>query len=1043
MSVSQPVRRPLSFAEERLWFIDQVGGPPALYNTAVKFRLDGPLDVEALRRAFAALVARHEAFRTGYGEIDDRPVALVGPEGALDLVVEDVSEAADPNAKAEGLMRAVAEAPFDLAAPPLVRLLLIRFSPERHVLLLAAHHIVFDGASIDILTADLAALYVDAAASRPPLGAIAEAVEAERRALVEPRRSAMLDWWLKHLDGELPTLTAPGDRPRPAHSARIGATLVRPAPAATLDALGKVCRSQRATLFMGLLAAWSGWLGRYASQGEVVVGAPFSLRGAPEAQGLIGYFVNTLPLRLDLAGDPSLKTLITRARDASLGAYPNAELPFGDIPAALGAPRGLSAAPLFQTMLVVQPPAETRALAAGLTLAFDGELAVDRSRFDLTLILDHPVDGPRLSLEYDLELFDPTTAERMLDHFLAFLDAGAAAPDAPIGRLPMLSAGEREALLAMGRGPVRPVEARPCHALVAAQAARTPDAVAVAWTDGVLSYGELEARANRVARQLQALGVGREAPVGLVMARGPDLICALLAVLKTGGTYVPLDPALPDARLDFMIGDARPTVLIGDAGSAERLARLAKAADARAFVWSDLEGSATNQEASPLPVETRPGDRAYVIYTSGSTGQPKGVEVSHGAFRNLVDAKIEGFDVRPDSRVLQFVSFGFDVSVSDVLMTLAVGARLVLRPDDAVGGEPLAEVMREQGISVIVLPASVLATLPSEGFPALRSVIAGGEACSAELVARWATPGRRFVNAYGPTEATICTTMAVCRPGEGPPPLGQAIANAEIHVLDANLEPTPPGVLGEIHIGGLGLARGYLNRPELTAQRFIASPFGPPGARLYRTGDLGRRLANGALMFVARTDDQVKVRGVRIELGEIEAALRTHPAVQDVLVLIDGEGATKRILAYAVGAPGEALTPGDLRDHVRGRLPDAMIPAAILVLDAFPRTPNGKIDRKALARPEAERAAPVAPRTVTEEVLAEIWSEVLNRAVGVEDDFFALGGQSILATQVVARARRRFEIDLGVRALFEAPTIAALALKVEDAILAQIDADLA
>lgn len=1042
MSVSLPARRPLSFAEERLWFIEQVGGSPGLYNTALKFRLDGPLDVAALGRALAALAARHEAFRTGYVEIDDQPVALVMPTGGLDLALEDLSDAAEPEALATERALAFAAAPFDLASPPLARLMLARLAPERHMLLFVAHHIIFDGASIDIFTADLASLYAGDAAA-PVTGAIAEAIDAERRALIEPRRSAMLDWWLKHLDGELPTLTAPSDRPRPARSAHVGATLVRPAPGAIFDTLSKLCRAQRATVFMGLLAAWSGWLARYAGQREVVVGAPFSLRSGAEARGLIGYFVNTLPLRLDLAGKPSLKALITRARDASLGAYSNAELPFGDIPAALGSPRGLSASPLFQTMLVVQPPAERRGLAPDLSLAFDGELALERSRFDLTLILDHPIDGPRLSLEYDRELFDPATAERMLDHFIAFLDAAVNGPDTPIDQLPMLSAGEREALLAIGRGPDRLVDARPAHQLVTARAVQAPGAAAVSWSGGSMSYGELEARANRAARRLRALGVRRETPVGVLMQRGPALVCAMLAVMKAGGTYVPLDPSLPKARLEFMVGDARPAVLLGDDGTAGDLAGLAAISNAEAWAWSVMDASAVDLEATPPSVETRPEDLAYVIYTSGSTGQPKGVEVAHGAFRNLIDAKIDGFGVLADSRVLQFVSFGFDVSVSDVLMTLAAGAQLVLRPEDAVGGERLAQVMREQAVSVIVLPASVLATLPSEDFPALRSVIVGGEACSAELVERWALPGRRFVNAYGPTEAAICTTMALCRPGEGTPPLGRPIANSEIHVLDEHLEPTPVGVLGEIHIGGAGLARGYLGRPDLTAERFVPSPFGPPGARLYRTGDLGRRMADGSLMFAARADDQVKIRGVRIELGEIEAVLRTCAAVQDVLVLVDGQGSEKRILAYAVNRPGETLTPASLRDHARRRLPEAMVPTAIMVLAVFPRTPNGKIDRKALVRPEAERPPPVAPRSVTEEVLAEIWTEVLGLAVGVEDDFFALGGQSILATQVAARVRRRFEIELGVRALFEAPTIAALALKVEDAILAQIDADLA
>jgi amino acid adenylation domain-containing protein len=1030
MRVTPDVQRPLSFAEERLWFIEQLGGRPTLYNTALRFALDGEVDVAALRAAVSKVAQRHEAFRTRYVEADDTPRARIGAEARFDLTVSDLIGTHPTPAEVEARLSAFAAEPFDLTVAPLARAMMLRLAPDRAVLLLVAHHIIFDGASIDVWMTDLAAAYIGACAEPTP--GLGGAIERERRALDGPRRQAMMDWWLDHLNGELPTLAIPTDRPRPVQSARQGHTLSRPAPSAVLDDLAVLCRGRRATLFMGLLAAWSGWLSRYASQAEVVVGTPFSLRGAPQTHDLIGYLVNTLPLRLDLSGRPSLEQVIDRARQVSLGAFPNAELPFGDLSAALGAPRGLSAAPLFQSMLVVQPRLDSRQLAENLRLTFDGELAIDRARFDLTLVLDYPAAGPRLSLEYDLELFDPTTAERMFDHFLAFLAAAVAAPQAALVSLDMLNDSERQVLIAMGEGPRRAIDARPCHSLVADQAARQPDAIAVVWDEGVLTYGELEVHVDRASDCLRRHGVGRETPVGVLMERGPDLVCALLAVMRAGGTYLPLDPALPDERLAFMLGDARPTVVIADAVLLKR----AESLGARTATWSAL---VADDPASGDAAAVAPADRAYVIYTSGSTGRPKGVEVTHGALTNLIAAKIEGFDVRPESRVLQFVSFGFDVSVSDVLMTLAVGATLVLRPEEIVGGASLARVLREQAVSVIVLPASVLATLPDEDLPALRSVIAGGEACSSALVDRWAGPGRRFVNAYGPTEATICSTMAICRPGEGLPPLGQPIANAEVYVLDATLEPTPPGVVGEIYIGGAGLARGYLNRPDLTAERFAPHPFGPPGRRLYRTGDLGRRRADGALIFVGRADDQVKVRGVRIELGEIEAVLREHPSVEDALALVEGEGADRRLVAYVVGPA--FLAPADLRDHARARLAEAMTPAAIQVLSAFPRTANGKIDRRVLPRADVPTIARITPRTLTEEILADIWSEVLGRTVGVEDDFFTVGGQSILATQVIARVRRQFEIGLGVRALFEAPTIAALAAKVEDAILAQIDAD--
>ncbi|NOK17123.1 non-ribosomal peptide synthetase [Corallococcus carmarthensis] len=1048
---------PLSFAQERLWIIDQLVDDAALYNTSVRLHFHGPLDVAVLERALTEVLRRHEVLRTGFVARDGQPRLHVVAPGPFPLTVLDLEGAAEATATAHAREQSQALQPFDLRQPPLLRGLLLRWDARRFHLLLTAHHAIFDGGSVDLLLRELEALYPafakGLASPLPNLSVQARDVAAwEREQLQGATRERLLAYWTEHLGGELPVLTLPTDHPRPPAQTFRGATLTRDVPRGMLADLEALGRRAQATPFMALLAAFSAWLSRYSGQRDVVVGTPFESRAPSEAKGLMGFFVNTLALRVDLQGTPSFRELLARVRKVALDGYAHGALPFNDVLGAFGARRELSHAPLFQVMLVVQDRLAPATLQPGLTVASGGEVHTDKARFDLTLVADFPPEGPTFSLEYNTALFAPGTAARMLEHFTALLGAAIARPDAPFDTLPMLSTQERQRMLESWNDTGSRPPTGCSHTLFEAQARREPGKVAVRSGGVSWTYGELDARANQAAAHLRSLGVGPEVRVGLLMERSPELVCAVLGIVKAGGVYVPLDPAHPDDRLAFMMTDSRMRVVVSGSGLGARAEVLAaglasKGGPAPAVVdWVRDAEVLARQPTTPRDSGVGPEHLAYVIYTSGSTGRPKGVEVEHRAFYNLVLAKIDGFGIFPDSTVLQFVSFGFDVSVSDVFMTLAVGATLLLRPADVVGGAELATLLRDEAVTVIVLPASVLATLPSTELPALKSVIAGGEACSAELVDRWA-PGRRFINAYGPTETTICTTMARCQPGGGAPPIGRPIPHARVYVLDARLEPVPPGVTGELYIGGAGLARGYLGRPDLTADRFIPNPFAQtPGARLYRTGDLARFLPDGSLMFVVRVDDQVKIRGFRIELGEIEATLRQHPGVHEALVAVHERGpGGKQLIAYVLGTPGTPVALDGLPRFLRERLPEHMVPSAFIALEAFPRTPNGKVDRRALPVPahdaNARTSPPVAPRTLTEEILVELWCEVLRLpTVSVEDDFFALGGQSILAAQVMSRVRERFEVSLSVRVLFESPVLAALAERIEQALMADIDA---
>lgn len=1049
-----------SFAQERLWIIDQLVEDKALYNASMLFHLQGPLDASLLERSIIEVMRRHAMLRSGFVGEDGKVVIVEVAAPAFSLAIEDAALSGRSTEWMAQHQRDVTNRPFDLAFPPLLRATLYRLGEDAHELLLTVHHIIFDGASIDLFAKEIESIYPSLSVGRAhPLPDLAmqaaHAAARERERLHGEHRQRLLDYWQRHLGNDLPVLALPSDSPRPSVQSYRGATLSIPLSAAWMERLDTACRRERATPFMVVLAAYAVWLCRYANQKEVVIGSPFALRSDKHIQPLMGFFVNTVAMRIGLDERSTFPDFLRKVRSQSLDAYAHGELPFGELVGALGAQRELAHSPVFQAMLVVQNPRISVQLTPQLRMRYAGEVPTDRARFDVALVLDPLEDGATLSLEYNGDLFDAPTAQRMLDHFKVFLSAALEHPQMDVGQLPLLDQVERQRAIELWNDTGRNAPAGFAHALFEENAQRMPDAPALIFGSERWTYGALERRANQLAHVLRERGVRPEVPVSVLMERSPELVCTMLAIFKAGGVYLPLDPALPDERLTFMLDDARPGVIVTGLASKARMETLfskhPSPANPSLWDWQNDRASLDAQPEATPEHGPAPDNLAYVIYTSGSTGKPKGVEVTHRAFFNLVRAKMEGFGVFPDSCVLQFVSFGFDVSVSDVCMTLAAGARLLLRPADVMGGEPLARLLRTHEVSVIVLPASVLATVPPTGLPALKSVIAGGEACSAELVDRW-VEGRRFINAYGPTEATICTTMARCAMHGGPPPIGHPIAHAQTYVLDANLEPVPVGVTGELYIGGAGLARGYLGRPALTAEHFIPHPFAttrgavPPGSRLYRTGDLARYLPDGAIAFVERVDNQVKIRGFRIELGEIEAVLQQHPQVQDAVVTAQTFGAGgKQLVAYCVPRDGAALDGAELASHLRSRLPEHMVPAAILLLEGFPRTANGKVDRRALPSPETlghqARREYVAPRTLTEEILADIVSDVLTcELVSVEDDFFALGGQSILAAQVISRASDRFELPLSVRLLFESPTVTMLALRVEDALMAQIAA---
>ncbi|HEX6040676.1 non-ribosomal peptide synthetase, partial [Longimicrobium sp.] len=1038
---------PLSFAQQRLWFLEQLGNLGSTYHTRAPLRLRGALDRDALGRALDAIVARHEALRTTFVEVDGVPGQRIAPADAgFALVEHDLDGHPDAQAELGRRMDEAANAPFDLEHGPLVRGALLRLAPDDHVLFLAMHHIASDGWSMGVLFEELSALYAAyARGAEPRLPALpvqyADYAAWQRRWVEGDVLQAQADYWARTLAGAPELLELPTDHPRPAQVDHAGALLALELDEALTAGLKALSRRHGTTLFMTVLAGWAAVLSRLSGRDDVVVGTPVANRGRPEIEGLIGFFVNTLALRVDLSGAPTVAELLGRVKERALGAQHHQDIPFEQVVDRVAPSRTLSHTPLFQAMFTWQDAQRGGGLSLpGLAVAgvAGGDAGV-QAKVDLALSLRATGDRVTGNVTYATALFDRETVERWTGYLRRVLEEMAADEHRPVERLPLLGADERALLLeAWNRTETEYPRDACVHQLFEVQAARTPGAEAVVWEGQALTYGALNARANRLAHHLRGLGVGPDVPVGICVERSLELVVALLALLKAGGAYVALDPDLPDERLRTMLDDSRPAVLLAHASLAARLGGMdvpVLAVDADAPRWAGLP------ETNPEGVGVGPEHLVYVIYTSGSTGRPKGVMNTH---RNVVN-RIAGIQARwrleAGESVLQNASLSFDVSAYELFWPLMRGARVVMtRPDGHRDPAYLVETIRRYGIGTAsFVPSSLQVFLEQPGVEACTSLVrvpCGGEALPPALVRRLheRLPHASLYNRYGPSEAATAVVGAarVTEETGGPVPIGRPMPNARAYLLDRAGQPVPLGVAGELCIGGAGVGRGYLDRPGMTAERFVPDPFrAEPGARMYRTGDLARWRADGTLSFLGRTDFQVKVRGFRIEPGEVEARLREHPGVREAVVLVreDAPG-DRRLVAYVTGGETGADV---LRAHLAERLPEYMVPAAYVRLEQMPLSPNGKLDRPALPAPEADAYAAreyEAPVGETEQALAEIWAEVLGMdRVGRRDNFFELGGHSLLVVRVIARMRRR-GLHAEVRALFTSPTLAALAAEV-------------
>ena len=1039
----------LSYAQERLWFLDRLEPGAATYIMPFHLRLAGDLEIAALHGSLDEIVRRHEALRTTFVESGSGPLQVVAPALALDLPVVDLRALPAAAREAAAALWSAAEArrPFDLARGPLLRMILLRLADGEWSAVFSLHHIVGDGWSIEVLIRELATLYAARLGGTPPAlpelaVQYADFAAWQRGRLAGPALAAQLDYWRQRLAAAPAVSQLPTDRPRPPVQRFHGQSVRQELPQELLPALRRLAQEENASLFIGVLAAFFTLLARHSGVADLTVGTPVASRTRAELEGLIGLFFNSLVLRLQLEGDPSFRELLTQVRGLVLGAFAHQDVPFAWLVAELSPERDLSHTPLFQVQMVLTEADYEELRLPGLTLS-TVELEESTSKLDLTLRVHARRDGLELVWVYNTDLFDEATVRRWGAHFERLLAAAVAEPGRALSALPLLGAAERHQLLAEWGDTAVPawLAAGTLHGLIAAQAARAPQRPALSCEGETLTYGELLAAARRLARRLRELGVGPDVAVGILADRSLEMVVGLLAVLEAGGAYLPLDPSYPPERLAYMLADAAAPVLLAQEGL------LARVPDHGAVVVG-LDGAATAAgEAAPCGVAVEPDNLAYVIYTSGSTGLPKGTMNTHRGIVNRLLWMQARYGLTPDDRVLQKTPYSFDVSVWEFFWPLLAGARLVMaRPGGHQDPAYLVRTIRDEGITTLHFVPSMLQVFLEapgvEGCSSLRRTVCSGEALPAELERRFfeRLPAVELHNLYGPTEAAVDVTAWACeRDGSrSSVPIGYPVANTRIHIVDRALRPVPIGVAGELLIGGVQVCRGYLARPELTAEKFVPDPFAAsPGGRLYRTGDLARHLPDGAVDFLGRIDHQVKVRGLRIELGEIESAVAGQPGVREAVVVAraDGEAiGAVNLVAYVTARQGEAPPAlSELRQRLAQSLPEYMLPAALIVLEAMPLTVSGKVDRKALPAPQrqtAESGERTAPRSALERALAEIWSEVLGvsgESIGMEDNFFQLGGNSILGAILINRLQQELEEIVHVVTIFDHPTIARLA----------------
>ena len=1026
---------PASIDQERLWFIDQLQPGNTAYNIFNASRIRGSLNVPIMERVINELIQRHEVLRTTLKSVDGLPVQVISPTLKITLAPVSLQHLPEEERYDEALRLTTEEfaRPFDLENGPLVRVGLLRLAEDDYVLQVNMHHAITDRWSFAVFEKELAVLYQAFATGHPsPLPELpiqfADYSVWQRERMNGDEYKKDLQYWRRQLDGAPFVLDFPTDFPRPPIQNFRGARVYVSYPKSLLDGLKELSRREGVTMFMTLMAAFKTLIYRYTNQSDLLISTPIGTRLRPETENLVGYLLNLLIVRSDLSGNPTFRELLKREQDACVGAFAHQEVPFGKLVQELKPVQDPSRNPIAQVaFLYLDFPEATAMQFLGLT-ATHIDIDNGASRFDITLAMTETPDGFTVSIEYIRDIFEHRRMERMAQHLQVLLAGIVANPDASLSDLPMLTLEELQQLQQWNDTAHQFSSNLLVHQLFEQQAALRPNAPALLFEEKTLTFSEINSRANQLARHLLACGVEPQARVGVMLPRTPDVLVTLLAIFKAGGCYLPLDPEYPAERLDFMLEDAGASLVI-----TEKFLRA-----------EQIE----QQSIENLESEVRPEQLAYIIYTSGSTGRPKGVSVEHRQLLHTMQSAQEVLRLTEADCLPSIASFSFDISLLELLCAPLAGGRcLLVSTHGALEATVIARVLQEATV-LHAVPGLMrrFVSVAQEKYPQLRLLLVGGEAVAPELLAEmqavWGGADVRVL--YGPTEATIiCASYEVSREEEiTHQMIGRPLPNTVLRILDRRGKLVPVGVDGEICIGGAGVARGYWQRADLTAEKFVTDQH---GARIYRTGDRGRYLADGNIAFTGRMDEQVKVRGFRIELGEIESVLSEHETVLEAVVIaLDDKGSEKRLVAYVVTAPGASRNVSELRSYLKERLPDYMIPSAFVYLDALPLTSHGKIDRRALPAPDAERPelaeAFIAPRTPAEKSLASIWTKLLGiNRIGINDNYFELGGDSLLATQLASQVRSVFEVELPLVELFQHPTLAEMAISIEEAIIEQMD----
>lgn len=1031
----------VSPSQRGLWFLDQLLPGSSLYNVPWLWRLRGCLNVSALEQAFDEVIIRHKVLRSQFKTIEGQPVLFIAANAGTGLLVVDLR--GNPEEEREAAVQRLADQearqPFDLTLGPLLRAYLLRITDLEQILLVNIHHIVFDGWSMGVLLRELATLYRAFCEGLPsPLPELSiqytDFASWQQQWLQSAAFQEQLAYWRQQLAGIPTILGLPTDRPRPAIQRYVGSTLTVTLPGHLCEELQSLARRERATLFMVLLAVWKVLLFRYTGQQDIVVGSPVAGRSRPELEDLIGFFVNTLVLRTHLASNLTFRQLVAQMRETVLQAYIHQNMPLDKLVEELQPDRVLSHHPLFQVMFALEDdPAQTIELP-GLSVGKIEDVLEVTAKFDLTLTITGRKGGLSAEWEYNTDLFDEATIVRMAEHWQLLLAAVVADSTQPVGELLLLTERERHQLLVEWNNTQAsyPKE-RSIHQLFAEQVERTPDSIAVTFEEASLTYRELNTRANQLAHYLQTLGVGPDVLVAICIERSLEMLVGLLSILKAGGAYVPLDPTYPVDRLAFMLADAGVTILVTQQGLIAQLPNYpAKVVclDADAGSFSHLS------QTNPTTLVTAE-HLCYVIYTSGSTGRPKGVQIPHRAVVNFLLSMQREPALSTQDTLLAVTTLSFDIAGLELYLPLIIGASLVIGSQNiAISGVALAETLERTNITVMQATPITWRVLLASGWQGKADLkaLCGGEALPIELARDLLPRIASLYNMYGPTETTIWSMLYKIQPEDNMISIGHPIANTSIAIMDRYFQLVPVGIPGEIYIGGEGLARGYLNRPELTAERFIPDPFSPkPHARLYKTGDLGRYLSNGNIEFLGRVDQQVKIRGFRIEVGEIEEVLRKHQTVENAVVVVREDKLGEKVLiAYIVSVQVKEPSSNILWSYLKEQLPSYMLPSAFVFLDVLPLSPNGKLDRKALPVSEDQRSGwerrYVAPRTPVEEILINIWSEVLGLSrIGIRDNFFEIGGHSFAVMRLIHEIEKILGHTITAETLFQAPTIEQIA----------------